>query len=164
MYHIKPSLCYYISNLYKQKGICQENHRIVVQDGELHPVVLEYFTEVAGLEKIEYDLHFKIDWDDDINAKIQSLADNGIVLPALHNDTLTFHYSQYDLNSQDSDPSFEVTRIKRILKYYFSSCKIDFSYFFIISNEPSVLPPSIIIYSRLGYPCEITDKIVSSRN
>jgi superfamily I DNA and/or RNA helicase len=128
VYHIKPSLCYYISNLYKQKGICQENHRIVVQDGELHPVVLEYFTEVAGLEKIEYDLHFKIDWDDDINAKIQSLADNGIVLPALHNDTLTFHYSQYDLNSQDSDPSFEVTRIKRILKYYFSSCKIDFSY------------------------------------
>src|SRR4051794_28944113 len=38
------------------------------------------------------------------------------------------------------------------------------SYFLIISGLASLLPPSITKYSRLGYPCSRTERIVSSRN
>src|SRR6267378_7176897 len=47
------------------------------------------------------------------------------------------------------------------------SCRIQqltaLSYFRIISPVPSVDPSSTTMYSRLGYPCATTDRIVASR-
>ena len=41
--------------------------------------------------------------------------------------------------------------------------EIWFSYFRMISKLPSVEPPSTIKYSRFGYPCARTERIVCSR-
>jgi hypothetical protein len=45
------------------------------------------------------------------------------------------------------------------LTEYASRC----SYFVMISTLPSLLPPSTMMYSRLGYSCPSTERMVSSR-
>jgi superfamily I DNA and/or RNA helicase len=127
VFPIKPSVSSLLSKFYPNNEILQNENKITVK-GELHQNIFDIFQKHFNLTKNGNCLSFKFQNSELLKQQIDALQLKGITFPKIKDNCLIFCYDNKFYKNQESDINFEVFRLNRYLKKYFSTNHFEFSY------------------------------------